>query len=203
MIGSIILVILGVMALIGIGSIAVKDFDVPALALVLVFAAVVGLNFVPVMNIGNFYFSLGTALFFIMTVLLWMFKGKIGNRLICLLITVILAGLLYGATRLSLYFGNTFWGNVNVFYALIVGFLAFVFTRNAKYGFIAGVLSVMTATLLTQIGGRIDLNAAYSWSIVAGSLAVVLYALVAKLMPSRPNKMSYYFETGRMLDEKK
>ena len=84
-----------------------------------------------------------------------------------------------------------------------MGFLAFVFTRNAKYGFIAGVLSVMTATLLTQIGGRIDLNAAYSWSIVAGSLAVVLYALVAKLMPSRPNKMSYYFETGRMLDEKK
>ena len=63
MIGSIILVILGVMALIGIGSIAVKDFDVPALALVLVFAAVVGLNFVPVMNIGNFYFRLGTALF--------------------------------------------------------------------------------------------------------------------------------------------
>lgn len=203
MIGSIILVILGVMALIGIGSIAVKDFDVPALALVLVFAAVVGLNFVPVMNIGNFYFRLGTALFFLMTTLLWLFKGKMSNRLICLLITVILSGLLYGATRLSLYFGNAFWGNVNVFYALIVGFLAFVFTRNAKYGFIAGVLSVMTATLLTQIGGRIDLDAAYSWSIVAGALAVVLYAVVAKLMPSRPNKMSYYFETGRMLDDNK
>ena len=55
MIGSIILVVLGVMALIGIGSNAVKDFGVPVLALVLVFAAIVGLNFIPQMNINYFY----------------------------------------------------------------------------------------------------------------------------------------------------
>lgn len=201
MIGSIILVVLGVMALIGIGSNAVKDFDVPVLALVLVFAAIVGLNFLPVMNIGYFYFRLGSALLFVMTFFLWLFKGKLSNRLMCLLITIILSGLLYGATRLSMYFGNTFWGNVNVYYALIIGVLAFIFTRNAKYGFIASVLSIMTATLLTQIGGNINLEAAYSWSIVAGGLAIVMYSLVAKLLPSRPNKVSYYFETGRMLDE--
>lgn len=202
MIGSIILVVLGVMALIGIGSNAVRDFDIPVLALVLVFAAIVGLNFLPVMNIGYFYFSLGTALLFVMTFALWLFKGRMTNRLTCLLITIVLAGLLYGATRLSAYFGSELWSRVNVYYALIIGLLAFLFTRNAKYGFISSVLAIMTATLLTQIGGNINLDEAYSQSIVAGGLAIVLYSLVARLMPARPNKMSYYFESGRMLDEK-
>lgn len=200
-IGSIILIILGVMALIGIGSNALRDFDVPAIGLVLAFAAVVGLNFLPSVNVGNFSFGIGTALFFVATFALWLFKGKMRNKALTLIITVVLAGIVYGATRLAAYFNNELWANMNVYYALIIGFLAFVTTRNAKYGFITSVLAVMTATLLTQIGRNVVLDEAYSWSIVAGTVAVVLYSLVAKLMPARPNKMSYYFETSRMLDE--
>jgi len=200
-IGSIILVLLGVMALIGIGSHALKDFNIPSLGVILVFATVVGLNFIPQMNLGNFYFSFGTALFFVLSVLLWALKGKMANRLASFFITVVLAGLVYGATRLSLYYGSTFWGNVNVFYALIVGALAFIATRNAKYGWVTAVLSIMTATLLTQIGGAINLDAAYSWSIVAGALAVTLFALVSRMVPARPGRLGYYFEAGRMLDD--
>lgn len=200
MIGSVILVILGVMALIGIGNNAVKDFGVPVIALVLVFAAIVGLNFLPVVTWGNFSFSLGTALLFIVTFALWLFRGSMKNRIVCLLLTIVLGGVLYGATRLSAYFGSTLWSTVNVYYALMIGFIAFLVTRNAKYGFIASVLSVMAATLLTQIGGPVSLNPAYTPAVIAGGLSVVMYSLTAALMPRKPSKMSYYFETGRMTD---
>lgn len=199
-IGSIILIVLGVMALIGLGSNAIRDFDIPVLGLVLALGAIVGLNFVTPFRMGNFVFSLGAGLLFTMTFFLWLFKGRWSTKLLCLLVIAVLAGLTYGATRLSLYFGNMMWGRVNYYYALIVGFLAFIATRNAKYGFIAGVLSIMVATLLTQIGGTVSLNAAYSTSIVAGGFAVVLYSFAARLMPSRPSKLAYYFEVGRMKD---
>lgn len=200
MIGSVILVILGVMALIGIGNNAVKDFGVPVIALVLVFAAIVGLNFLPVVTWGNFSFSLGTALLFVVTFALWLFRGSVKNRIVCLLVAIVLAGALYGATRLAAFYGSELWSSVNIYYALMVGFIAFLITRNAKYGFIAGVLSVMAATLLTQIGGHVSLDAAYTPAVIAGGLGVVLYSLVAGLMPHKPSKMSYYFETGRMSD---
>lgn len=200
MIGSVILVILGVMALIGIGNNAVKDFGVPVIALVLVFAAIVGLNFLPVVTWGNFSFSLGTALLFVVTFALWLFRGSVKNRIVCLLVAIVLAGALYGATRLAAFYGSELWSSVNIYYALMVGFIAFLITRNAKYGFIAGVLSVMAATLLTQIGGLVSLDAAYTPAVIAGGLGVVLYSLVAGLMPHKPSKMSYYFETGRMSD---
>ena len=200
MIGSVILVILGVMALIGIGNNAVKDFGVPVIALVLVFFAIVGLNFLPVVTWGNFSFSLGTALLFVVTFALWLFRGSVKNRIVCLLVAIVLAGALYGATRLAAFYGSELWSSVNIYYALMVGFIAFLITRNAKYGFIAGVLSVMAATLLTQIGGPVSLDAAYTPAVIAGGLGVVLYSLVAGLMPHRPSKMSYYFETGRMSD---
>lgn len=201
MIGSIILIVLGVMALIGIGNRVLKDFDLPVLALVPVFAAVIGLNFLPPFEIDGFSFSFGTALLFLTTFALWLFKGTMKNRLVSLLVTVVLSGLLYGATRIAAYFGNELWAQVNYYYALIVGFLAFVATRNAKYGCISAILSVLTATLLTQIGTEVSLDPAYSTAIVAGGLSVVLCGLVGRLIPSRPNKMSYYYEMGRMLDE--
>ncbi|MBR1747987.1 MAG: hypothetical protein IJ735_07270 [Clostridia bacterium] len=201
MIGSILLIVLGVMALLGIGNKTVKDFGVPVVALVLVFAAVVGLNFLPTMDLGGFTFDFGTALFFLTVFLLWVFKGTMKNRLMSLLITVVLSGVLYGATRIAAYFGDELWSSVNYYYALMIGLLAFVLTRNGKYGFIAATLSVMTATLLTQIGGEVSLNPAYSTAVVAGALSIVLYEVVTRLVPSRPSKASYYYEMGRMLDE--
>ena len=118
MIGSVILVILGVMALIGIGNNAVKDFGVPVIALVLVFAAIVGLNFLPVVTWGNFSFSLGTALLFVVTFALWLFRGSVKNRIVCLLVAIVLAGALYGATRLAAFYGSELWSSVNIYYAL-------------------------------------------------------------------------------------
>lgn len=199
MIGSILLVILGVLALLGIGNNAVRDFGVPVIALVLVFAAVVGLNFLPVVTWGGFSFSLGTALFFVATFALWLFRGSLKNRIISLLIVIVLGGVLYGATRLSAYYGAELWSSVNIYYGLMVGFLAFLATRNAKYGFVSGALAVMAATLLTQIGSPVvSLDLAYTPAVIAAALSVVTYSLVSALMPKRPSKMSYYFETGRM-----
>lgn len=201
MIGSIILIVLGVMALIGIGSTAIRDFGVPTIALVLVFGAIVGLNFIPQTNINNaFYFSFGTALLVVMTFFLWLLKGSIKNRALCLLISIVLAGVLYGATRLANYFNSDLWSRVNVYYALMIGFFAFIVTRNAKYAFIASVLSVTVATLLTQIGSPINLDEVYTPSIIASGVAVVLYSMVSALMPSRPSKMTYYYEMGRLED---
>lgn len=199
MIGSILLVVLGVLALLGIGNNAVRDFSVPVIALVLVFAAVVGLNFLPVVTWGGFSFSLGTALFFVATFALWLFRGSLKNRIVCLLIAIVLGGALYGATRLSAYYGAELWSSVNIYYGLMVGFIAFIATRNAKYGFVSSALAVMAATLLTQIGSPVvSLDLAYTPAIIAAALSVVLYSLVSALMPKRPSKMSYYFESARM-----
>lgn len=201
MVGSIILVVLGILILIGLGNQALKDFNIPSIAAVILLALIVGLNFIPPVTTNVLVFSIGTMLLYVICAIMFFVKGKWSNQLLTLLITLILAGLVYGSTRLSLLFGNTFWGGVNVFYALIVGFLAMLFTRNAKYSFIASVLSVTIASVLTQLGGPVSLDAPYSWSVVAGATAVVVLTLVMRLMPSRPNRMSYYFEAGRMLDE--
>lgn len=201
MIGSIILVVLGVLLLIGLGSQALKDFNINSIAAVILIGLIVGLNFIPVIEAGAFSFRVGTMLLYALCALMFVVKGKLSNKLMTLFLTVILSGLVYGSTRLALLFDNTYWGNVNVFYGLIVGVLAMIFTRNAKYSFVASVLSIMTASLLTQIGGAISLDASYNWAIVAGATATVLLTVMVKLVPSRPSKMSYYFEAGRMLDE--
>lgn len=201
MIGSIILVVLGVMLLIGLGSQVLKDFNINSIAAVILIGLIVGLNFIPTIVMGNFAFKIGTLILYSLCALMFIVKGKWSNKLLTLLLTLVIAGLIYGSTRLAMLFDNTYWGGVNVFYALIAGVLALLFTRNAKYSFIASVLSVMTASLLTQIGGAVSLEPSYNWAIVAGGTAVVLFTIIVKLMPSRPSKMSYYFEAGRMLDE--
>ena len=201
MVGSIILVVLGIFILIGLGNQALKDFNIPSIAAVILLALIVGLNFIPPITTAFVTFRIGSLLLYLLCAMMFFVKGKWSNRLLTLLITLILAGLVYGSTRLALLFDNAFWGRVNVFYALIVGFLAMLFTRNAKYSFISSVLAILIASLLTQIGGVMDLDAPFSWVVVAGSMAVVTLTLVTRLMPSRPNRMSYYFEAGRMLDE--
>ena len=196
MIGSIVLTVLGIMILLGIGHSAVKDFGVPSLALILLVAAIVGLNFIPPFTFGEVSFSVGTLLLVSSALFFLIFRGTLKNRLVCLLITVALTGLLYGAVRLAGYFGAEAWSTVNLYHGLIIGALAFAFTRNTKYGFIAGVLSVAATSLI--FSRNFDLF--YTPAILAGSVAAVLYATVSALMPRRPSRLAYYFETGRMLD---
>ena len=196
MIGSIVLTVLGIMILLGIGHSAVKDFGVPSLALILLVAAIVGLNFIPPFTFEEVSFSVGTLLLIASALFFLIFKGTLKNRITCLLITIVLTGLLYGAVRIADYFGRDGWNEVNLYHGLIVGALAFALTRNTKYGFIAGVLSVAAASLIFSR----DFDLLYTPAVLAGSVAAVLYATVSALMPRRPSRMAYYFETGRMLD---
>lgn len=196
MIGSIVLTVLGIMVLLGIGNSAAKDFGVPSLALILLIAAIVGLNFIPPFTFGEVTFSIGTLLLAAAALFFLIFKGTLKNRIVCLLITIALTALLYGAIRLAEYFDAEEWSSVNLYHGLIVGALAFALTRNTKYGFIAGALSVAAASLV--FSRNFDLF--YTPAVLAGSMAAVLYATVSALMPRRPSRMAYYFETGRMLD---
>ncbi len=196
MIGSIVLTVLGIMILLGIGHNAVKDFGVPSLVLILLIAAVVGLNFIPPFTFGEVTFSAGTLLLPLVALFFLVFKGTLKNRLICFLITLGLAAALYGAVRLAARFGAEEWSYVNLYYGLIAGALSFAFTRNTKYGFIAGVLSVVAASLL--VSRNLDLY--YTPAVLSGSMAAVLYGSVSALMPKRPSRIAYHFETGRMLD---
>ncbi len=196
MIGSIVLTVLGLLVLLGVGHPATKDFSLPSLALVLVIAAIVGLNFIPPVTVGEFSFSFGTLLLVLSALFFWFFKGRLKNKLVCLLIIVSLSSALYAAVRICRYFSVPLWSDVNLYYGLIVGFFSFLATRNAKYGFIAGVLSVTVVSLITS--KNIDLL--YTPAVLAGTLAATLYASVNALMPRRPSKVAYYFETGRMLD---
>ena len=198
--GTIILLILSLMALIGIGNSVVKDFKLPSVVLSVLFALAGGLNFIPQIRLGNFYFSIGTAVLYLTALFIWIFKGKIKNRLICLLVTIVLSGVLYGATRIGAFYNYALWKSVNIYYALAVGIIAFALTRNAKYGFTSSVIAIGTAGLLTMIGSVINLDATFTPAVIAGTAAMVFYAVVAKIMPSRPNKATYYFETGRMTD---
>lgn len=196
MIGSIVLTVLGIMILLGIGHKAVKDFGVPSLVLILLIAAVVGLNFIPPFTFGEVTFSVGTLLLPLVALFFLIFKGTLKNRLICFLITLGLTAALYGAVRLAGYFGAEEWSYVNLYHGLSVGVLAFACTRNTKYGFIAGTLSVIAASLI--FSRNFDLF--YTPAVLAGSMAAVLYGAVSALMPKRPNRIAYHFETGRMLD---
>ena len=196
MIGSIVLTVLGIMILLGIGHNAVKDFGVPSLVLILLIAAVVGLNFIPPFTFGEVTFSIGTLLLPLVALFFLIFKGTLKNRLICFLITLGLTAALYGAVRLAGYFGAEEWSYVNLYHGLIVGVLAFACTRNTKYGFIAGTLSVIVASLI--FSRNFDLF--YTPAVLAGSMAAVLYGATSAIMPKRPSRLAYHFETGRMLD---
>ena len=196
MIGSVILIVLGSLIILGVGREATRDFGLPALFLILLIAAIVGLNFLPPFTVGEVTFSLGTLLLLASSLFFLLVKGTLKNRLICLLLTIVLAALLYGSIRLFDYFGIPVMNEINIYYGLAAGFIAFLFTRNTKYGFIAGVLSVALSSLL--LSRNFDLF--YTPAVLAGSLAATLYATASALLPKRPNRMAYYFETGRMLD---
>ena len=65
MVGSIILVILGVLVLIGLGNQALKDFNIPTIAAVILLALIVGLNFIPTVETNFLVFSIGSMLLYV------------------------------------------------------------------------------------------------------------------------------------------
>lgn len=202
LIGFIILGALALLSLFGFGKHAMKDFKVNTWVVLGFAALVIGLNFVPAITLGVFSFRVGSAVLVLTAFLLHLVMGTTANKMVTLIVTFIMTAVTYGVTRLAALFNGGMWVDVNWVYALIVGVISFLVLRNAKYAFISSVVSMFAASLLAQIGNPVGyLDAGFNAACVAGGLALVLFSFVKALMPARPTKLSYYFESGRLSDE--
>lgn len=206
LVSMIILGVLGLMVLVGLGRPVLKDFRINWIAALAFFALVIGLNFVPIITIGEFTFSVGTALFYLTTFVMFFVYGKFPTQMAAMALGLILGGLIYAATRLSLLSGNEFFGTTNYVYALVLGTITFLVARNGKYAFLASSIAMLLANLLVQIGSPIGLNYGFDWTMVACGTAFTLYALtrlfldLAEKKSGRKSKMAHMFEADRLDD---
>ncbi len=202
LIGFIILGAIALLGVLGLGKRVKQDFMVNEWVFFAFVALIIGLNFIPTIVWGGFSFRIGTMLLLLLALFMHFIGGKGVNRVFTLMLTIILTGITYGATRLTYMFApQSMFSDVNWAYALIVGLLAFLFTRNARYGFISGVVSMFAAHVLASIGEQgISLEPAFNSAVIAGGFALVLFAVVSACIPKTPSRMSYYFEAGRLED---
>lgn len=200
MINMIILGALGLLIIFGLGKLTLKDFRVGAIVSIIFLAMVIGLNFIPTVAIGGFRFRIGTLLFYLTALSMFFFYGRFMTQMTALAIALILGGLAYAATRLSILGGSGFFADSNFVYAIIIGTLAFIFTRNGKYSFIVSIEAMMILNLLVQIGQpTVSLEHGFDWTVVAAATGVIMFEIAARLA-MKPSKMSYYFEAGRLED---
>ncbi|MFA5450055.1 MAG: hypothetical protein WC292_06425, partial [Clostridia bacterium] len=150
MISMIILGALGLMVILGLAKLVLKDFRLGAIATVIFLALVIGLNFIPTLNIGGFYFRVGTLIFCLGVIAMFFVYGRFVTQMTALAIALILGGLAYAGTRLAMLAGNSFFADTNFAYALIIGTLAFLFTRNGKYSFIVSAGAMLILNMLVQ-----------------------------------------------------
>ncbi len=202
LIGFIILGVIAMLGIFGVGKRVKKDFMVNEWVFFAFVALIIGLNFIPTIVWGGFSFRIGTMLLLLLALLMHFVGGKGVNRVFTLMLTIILTGITYGATRLAAMFSpESMFADVNWVYALVVGLVAFLFTRNARYGFISGVVSMFAAHVLASIGrDAISLEPAFNSAVIAGGFALVLFAIVTAAIPKTPSRISYYFEAGRLED---
>ena len=206
LISMIILGVLGLMVIVGLGRPILKDFRVHWLVALAFFALVIGLNFIPLITIGSFTFSVGTALFYLTAFAMFFVYGKFPTQMTAMALGLILGGLIYAATRLSLLSGNAFFATTNYVYALVLGTITFLVTRNGKYSFLSAVIAMLLANLLVQIGSPIGLNYGFDWTLVACGTAFTMYALTrliidfAKKKSGKKSKLAHMFEADRLDD---
>ncbi|MGI6212955.1 MAG: hypothetical protein ACOYIQ_00155 [Christensenellales bacterium] len=194
------LIVLAVLVLLGLSSRALKDFRMGSIAAFILLALVVLLNFIPTVTIaGIVSFRVGVILFYGYCFYAFLFKGKPSNRGIAFLISIILAGIIYGGIALANLFGNAFFGDLNFVYAIFAGLAALAFTKNAKYAFISSAIAIMLVSVVLQIGTTVNLNAGFEWAALAAGIGVVSYGMLASVQ-TKPGRMSYYFEMGRLED---
>jgi len=193
------LVILAVLVLLGLSNRALKDFRTGTIASFILLALVGLLNLIPTITMMAVSFRVGVLLFYGFCIFNFIFRGKAGNRGIAFLITIIIAGIIYGATALANLFGSTFFAGLNFVYAIAAGLLALGFTKNAKYSFISAATSILIVSIILQIGGTVNLTAGFEWALLASAISVVLYGLLSTVQ-TKPSRMSYYFEIGRLED---
>lgn len=207
LVSMIILGVLALMIIVGLGRPILKDLRVHWIAALVFFAAVIGLNFIPLISIGNFTFSVGTALFYLVILGLFFVKSKFSTAITAFAGALIFGGLIYAATRVSLLTGNEFFGTTNWVYALVMGFIAFILARNGKYSFLMAAEAMMLANFLVQIGsGEFSLNYGFDWAVVAAGTAFTFHAITVLILTHLPgdkrgkNKFAEMFESGRLKD---
>ena len=88
LISMIILGVLALMIIVGLGRPFLKDFRLHWAVPLIFFLAVIGLNFIPLIRIGNFSFSVGVALFYLVMLAAFFIRSKFSSA-----ITAFAAGL--------------------------------------------------------------------------------------------------------------
>ncbi len=205
LISMIILGVLALMVIVGLGRPFLKDFRLHWVAALIFFLAVIGLNFIPLIRIGNFSFSVGTAMFYLVILGAFFVKSRFSSAITAFAAGLVFGGLIYAATRVSALTGNAFFATTNWVYALVMGFIAFILARNGKYSFLIASLALMLPNMLVQIGmDGFSLNYGFDWTIVAAGTAFTFHALTMLILTHLPadkkgkNKLVEMFETDRL-----
>ncbi len=197
------IIILGVLALVvtlGLAKPLVKDFGIPAFVLILAHLAVIGLNFIGAITWGAFSFSIGTLVFYVFALAMFVVCKNGKGAIIAFMSALILGGLVYCGIMVSKLINFGFMAENNFVYAIIVGVLAVIFTKNGKYSFIVPAEAMMLVAILGQIGqGGIDLNVGFDWTMLAVLTGSVVYLVAQYIFMAKPDgKMAYYFEAGKL-----
>lgn len=207
LVSMIVLGVLALMVIVGLGRPVLKDFRIHWIAALVFFAAVIGLNFIPLISIGSFTFSVGTALFYLAIIAAFFIRSKFTTAITAFAAALIFGGLIYAATRVSLLTGNEFFGTTNYAYALIMGFIAFILARNGKYSFLIAAEAMMLANMLVQIGNpEFGLNYGFDWAVVAAATAFTFHALTVLILTHLPadkrgkSRLAEMFEADRLKD---
>lgn len=196
---TIILSILCLFILIGLARNTLKDFSMNAATAIILLLIVIGTNFIAPISIGYLTFSIGTIILYGFCLSLFIIRGKGATKLTAFGIMLLLGGILYASTRIAALLGSSFFSEINYVYAILIGLLAFLFTKNGKYSFITATFSVALVGIILQLGRTVNLNSYFLDAVVVGTTAVVLHGLTSKL-GQKPSKVSYYYEIGRLKD---
>ena len=207
LISMIILGILALMIIVGLGRPILKDLRMNWIIPLVFFLLVIGLNFIPVIDLGGFSFSVGTLVFYLGIFVCFFVMSKLSTSMTAMALGLIAGGLIYAVTRIASLTGNEFFATTNWVYALIVGILMFMITRNGKYSFIASAVALLLPNMLVQIGGEVSLNYNFGWTMLACGVAFTLHALsfliIEKWIPQtdmKESRLAHMFECGRLED---
>ncbi len=208
LISMIILGILALMIIVGLGRPILKDLKMSWIIPLVFFAVVIGLNFIPIINLGGFSFSVGTLVFYIGIFVTFFVLSRLTSSITAMALGLIAGGLIYASTRISYLTGNEFFATTNWVYALVLGILMFAITRNGKYSFLASVIAMLLSNMLVQIGSdSINLNYNFGWTMLSCGVAFTLHAITFLIMEKwipqtsmKESRLAHMFESGRLED---
>lgn len=208
LVSMIILGILALMIIVGLGRPILRDLKMNWIVPLVFFVAVIGLNFIPVISLGAFSFSIGTLVFYLGIFIMFFIFSRLSSSITAMALGLIAGGLIYASTRISYLTGNDYFATTNWVYALVTGILMFAITRNGKYSFLASSIALLLSNMLVQIGSdTISLNYNFGWTMLASGVAFTLHAvsflIMEKWIPKtnmKESRLAHMFESGRLED---